>query len=69
MARQDESAPIAAMSALKEFTKQIQPNTVSELIMSVRDAVLELKQATNNSISVSAGCDLFLQRAKRLALG
>lgn len=51
--------PVAAIEALVMMLKVKQPSTSSELISLLSDATNELKSGVQNSVSLSAGCDLF----------
>lgn len=51
--------PVAAIESLLTMLKVKQPSTSSELIMLLSDATTELKASVQNSVSLSAGCDLF----------
>jgi translation initiation factor eIF-2B subunit alpha len=51
--------PVAAIESLLTMLKVKQPSTSAELIMLLSDATHELKTSVKNSISLSAGCDLF----------
>lgn len=53
--------PVAAIQTLLELLKEMQPNTSSELIAILQEAATTLKNSVSNSISLSAGCDLFLR--------
>lgn len=53
--------PVAAIQTLLELLKEMQPNTSSELIAILQEAAATLKNSVSNSISLSAGCDLFLR--------
>ncbi|KAG0682783.1 translation initiation factor eIF-2B subunit alpha [Pichia californica] len=51
--------PVAAIESLLTLLKVKQPSTSSELIRLLSDATRELKASVKNSVSLSAGCDLF----------
>lgn len=51
--------PVAAIESLLTLLKVKQPSTSSELMRLLSDATRELKAGVNNSVSLSAGCDLF----------
>ncbi|ODQ45479.1 hypothetical protein PICMEDRAFT_74238 [Pichia membranifaciens NRRL Y-2026] len=51
--------PVAAIESLLTMLKVKQPSTSSELIRLLSDATTELKASVKNSVSLSAGCDLF----------
>lgn len=51
--------PVAAIESLLTMLKVKQPSTSSELIRLLSDATRELKASVKNSVSLSAGCDLF----------
>jgi len=53
--------PVAAIQTLVELLREVQPNTSAELIDVLQDASDILKRSVSNSISLSAGCDLFLR--------
>lgn len=51
--------PLAAIEALLTLLKVEQPSTASELISLLSSATNELRTTVHNSVSLSAGCDLF----------
>ncbi|KAK9457104.1 hypothetical protein V1511DRAFT_528457 [Dipodascopsis uninucleata] len=51
--------PVAAIETLVVLLSKTEPATASELIDILAKAVTELKEGVQNSISLSAGCDLF----------
>ncbi|GMM51380.1 translation initiation factor eIF2B subunit alpha [Starmerella bacillaris] len=53
--------PVAAIQALLALLCELQPNTSAEMIDILQDAANTLKSSVSNSISLSAGCDLFLR--------
>jgi translation initiation factor eIF-2B subunit alpha len=53
--------PVAAIESLVTLLKVKQPSTSSELIRLLSDATTELKAGVKNSVSLSAGCDLFMR--------
>lgn len=55
----DMTMPIAAIESLVVLLKITQPSTSSELIKVLGEATKSLKHSFKNSISLSAGCDLF----------
>ncbi|KAJ2718679.1 translation initiation factor eIF-2B subunit alpha [Coemansia sp. Benny D115] len=61
------SSPVAAVSSLVKAIEKAHATTMLEFMMIVRNACDKLKKATNNSISLSAGCDVFLQQMLRLS--
>ncbi|KAI7831931.1 translation initiation factor eIF-2B alpha subunit [Kickxella alabastrina] len=61
------SSPVAAVSSLVRAIEEQNATTMLEFMMIVRTACEELKKATDNSISLSAGCDVFLQQMSRLS--
>ncbi|KAJ2832672.1 translation initiation factor eIF-2B subunit alpha [Coemansia sp. 'formosensis'] len=63
------SAPVAAVSSLVRLVEQQRATTMLELMKIVPEACAQLKRATHNSISLSAGCDVFLQQMGRLSQG
>ncbi|KAJ1842022.1 translation initiation factor eIF-2B subunit alpha [Coemansia sp. RSA 2703] len=61
------SSPVAAVDSLVKNIERQHATTMLEFMMIVRTACDKLKKATNNSISLSAGCDVFLQQMARLS--
>ncbi|CAJ0649399.1 15734_t:CDS:2 [Entrophospora sp. SA101] len=61
----DVSMPIAAIEALVELIKHSKATTLSEFMESLKDASQLLKSTVKNSISLSAGADLFLRFVTR----
>ncbi|KAJ2004491.1 translation initiation factor eIF-2B subunit alpha [Coemansia thaxteri] len=61
------SAPVAAVSSLVKLVERQRATTMLELMKIVPEACEQLKKATGNSISLSAGCDVFLQQMARLS--
>lgn len=57
----DITMPVAAIESLVALVKHTQPSTSSELITLLQSAASTLKKSVANSISLSAGCDLFLR--------
>lgn len=57
----DITMPVAAIESLVALVKHTQPSTSSELITLLQRATATLKKSVANSISLSAGCDLFLR--------
>lgn len=53
--------PVAAIQTLVALLREVQPNTSAELIAVLQKAAATLKGSVSNSISLSAGCDLFLR--------
>ncbi|CAG8579290.1 8895_t:CDS:10 [Funneliformis caledonium] len=61
----DMSMPIAAIESLVELIKHSKATTLSEFMESLKDASQKLKSSVRNSISLSAGADLFLRFVTR----
>ncbi|KAI8318363.1 translation initiation factor eIF-2B alpha subunit [Martensiomyces pterosporus] len=61
------SAPVAAVSSLVKIVERQRATTMSEFMKIVRNASETLKEAMHHSISLSAGCDVFLQQMSRLS--
>ncbi|CAG8439152.1 13292_t:CDS:2, partial [Acaulospora colombiana] len=61
----DVSMPIAAIESLVELIKHSKANTLSEFMESLKEANQKLKNSVRNSISLSAGADLFLRFVTR----
>ncbi|KAG9320951.1 hypothetical protein KVV02_007699 [Mortierella alpina] len=59
------SMPVAAIESLVELIKHSKATTMSEFMLSIKDASQKLKSSVRNSISLSAGCDLFLRFVTR----
>ncbi|CAI2174822.1 7616_t:CDS:2 [Funneliformis geosporum] len=59
------SMPIAAIESLVELIKHSKATTLSEFMESLKDASQKLKTSVRNSISLSAGADLFLRFVTR----
>ncbi|KAF9319160.1 translation initiation factor eIF-2B subunit alpha [Podila horticola] len=59
------SMPVAAIESLVELIKHSKATTMSEFMLSIKDASQRLKSSVRNSISLSAGCDLFLRFVTR----
>ncbi|CAN3354468.1 translation initiation factor eIF2B subunit alpha [Diutina catenulata] len=57
----DMTMPIAAIESLVTMLRAKQPQTSSELINLVRSNIAQLKSSISNSISLGAGCDLFMR--------
>ncbi|BFZ62560.1 translation initiation factor eIF-2B subunit alpha [Saitoella coloradoensis] len=55
----DLTMPVAAIEALVELLSQSQAQTISEIIDLLKQGANALKNSVSNSISLSAGCDLF----------
>lgn len=53
--------PVAAIQSLVALLAQVQPSTSAELIEVLQEASATLKNSVENSIGLSAGCDLFLR--------
>lgn len=53
--------PIAAIEALVTMLKVKNPGTAAEMINSVKSSNLELTTSIPNSISLRAGCDIFMR--------
>ncbi|CAG8445088.1 7772_t:CDS:10 [Dentiscutata erythropus] len=61
----DLSMPIAAIESLVELIKHSKATTLTEFMESLKDASQKLKSSVKNSISLSAGADLFLRFVTR----
>ncbi|KAJ2847801.1 translation initiation factor eIF-2B subunit alpha [Coemansia brasiliensis] len=61
------SPPVAAVGSLVKLIEQQSATTMLEFMMIARSACDKLKAASNNSISLSAGCDVFLKQMSRLS--
>ncbi|KAF9277217.1 translation initiation factor eIF-2B subunit alpha [Linnemannia elongata] len=59
------SMPVAAIQSLVELIKHSNATTMSEFMLSINVASQLLKSSVRNSISLSAGCDLFLRFVTR----
>ncbi|KAF9950642.1 translation initiation factor eIF-2B subunit alpha [Modicella reniformis] len=59
------SMPVAAIQSLVELIKHSKATTIAEFMLSIKDASQQLKSSVRNSISLSAGCDLFLRFVTR----
>ncbi|KAG8825027.1 translation initiation factor eIF-2B subunit alpha [Serendipita sp. 401] len=58
----DISMPVAAMQSLSELIAQTEIATMFELMEAVKDAATRLKRHySHNSVSLSAGCEVFYQ--------
>ncbi|PVF98914.1 nagb/rpia/CoA transferase-like protein [Serendipita vermifera] len=58
----DISMPVAAMQSLSELIAQTEIATMFELMEAVKEAATRLKRHySHNSVSLSAGCDVFYQ--------
>ncbi|CAG8516901.1 11194_t:CDS:2 [Paraglomus brasilianum] len=64
-ANPDIPMPIAAIESLIEFIKHSKATTLSEFMKSLEEGSESLKSSTRNSISLSAGTDLFLRFVTR----
>ncbi|AGO13231.1 AaceriAFR084Cp [[Ashbya] aceris (nom. inval.)] len=53
--------PIAAIEALVTMLKVKNPSTSAEMINAVKSSTLELTTSIPNSISLQAGCDIFMR--------
>lgn len=53
--------PVAAIESLVVLLSNTKPSTSSELIQILAEATESLKKSVKNSISLSAGCDLFMR--------
>ncbi|KAL1925021.1 uncharacterized protein VTP21DRAFT_4675 [Calcarisporiella thermophila] len=62
----DVPMPVAAIESLVEFVKQSEATTSAELMDTLKNAIQTLKSSTRNSISLSAGCDVFMQFVTRV---
>ncbi|KAI0695898.1 hypothetical protein BC835DRAFT_1344410 [Cytidiella melzeri] len=54
------SPPLAAILALSELVVNSKAGTMFELVQALNDGAEQLKQQTTNSISLNAGCELFI---------
>ncbi|KAJ1977954.1 translation initiation factor eIF-2B subunit alpha [Dimargaris verticillata] len=63
----DKSMPVAAIQSLVEYIKTHEASTMSEFVEMVKQAAQVLKQSSANSISLSAGCDIFMQLVTRMS--
>ncbi|CAG8465377.1 658_t:CDS:10 [Diversispora eburnea] len=61
----DVSMSIAAIESLAELIKHSNATTLSEFMESLKDASQKLKSSVKNSISLSAGADLFMRFVTR----
>ncbi|KAK9729757.1 translation initiation factor eIF-2B subunit alpha [Basidiobolus ranarum] len=61
----DISMPVAAILSLVEVIKHSKASTMSEFMQMLEEASLSLKTSTRNSISLSAGCDLYMRFVTR----
>ncbi|CAG8567431.1 11817_t:CDS:10, partial [Scutellospora calospora] len=61
----DVSMPVAAIESLVELIKHSKATTLTEFMESLKDASQKLKSSIRNSISLSAGTDLFLRFVTR----
>ncbi|GJJ70608.1 translation initiation factor eIF-2B subunit alpha [Entomortierella parvispora] len=59
------SMPVAAIESLVELIRHSKATTMSEFMLSIKDASQQLKSSVRNSISLSAGCDLFVRFVTR----
>jgi translation initiation factor eIF-2B subunit alpha len=57
--------PIAAIESLIELIEHSKATTLSEFMKSLEEGSESLKSSTRNSISLSAGTDLFLRFVTR----
>lgn len=53
--------PVAAIESLVVLLSNTKPSTSSELIQILAEASDSLKKSVSNSVSLSAGCDLFMR--------
>ncbi|KAH3900664.1 probable Translation initiation factor eIF-2B subunit alpha [Saccharomycodes ludwigii] len=53
--------PIAAIESLVMLLKHTQPTTSAEMINKIKEATVELTNSIPNSISLRAGCDIFMR--------
>lgn len=53
--------PIAAIEALVTLLRVENPKTAAEMINTIKSAASELTQSIPNSISLKAGCDIFMR--------
>ncbi|KAI0818592.1 hypothetical protein BC629DRAFT_1669689 [Irpex lacteus] len=54
------SPPLAAILALSELVVNSKAGTMFELVQALNDGAEQLKKRTTNSISLDAGCELFI---------
>ena len=57
----DITMPVAAIEALVQLLSETETSTSAELIQTLKEASTELKTSVDNSMSLSAGCDLFMR--------
>lgn len=57
----DMTMPVAAIEAMVALLSQEKPSTSSEVIKLLQQASTTLKNSIKNSVSLSAGCDLFMR--------
>ncbi|KAJ1651787.1 translation initiation factor eIF-2B subunit alpha [Dispira simplex] len=63
----DMSMPVAAVKALVTFIQNHPASTMVEFVEMVKAATQTLKESSANAISLSAGCDLFMQAVTRMS--
>ncbi|KAJ2157331.1 translation initiation factor eIF-2B subunit alpha [Coemansia sp. RSA 552] len=61
------SPPVAAVGSLVKLIEMQNATTMLEFMMIARSACDKLKRASRNSISLTAGCDVFLKQMSRLS--
>ncbi|CCK69263.1 translation initiation factor eIF2B subunit alpha KNAG_0C01500 [Huiozyma naganishii CBS 8797] len=61
----DMTMPIAAIEALVTLLRIRNPGTAAEMINSIKSAAAELVQSIPNSVSLRAGCDIFMRFVMR----
>lgn len=57
----DMTMPIAAIESLVTLLRVRNPETAAEMINTIKSAANELTQSIPNSISLKAGCDIFMR--------
>lgn len=57
----DITMPVAAIEALVQLLSESSTSTSAELIQTLKEASATLKASVSNSMSLSAGCDLFMR--------
>ncbi|KAH6585959.1 hypothetical protein BASA50_000902 [Batrachochytrium salamandrivorans] len=63
-ANPDMSLPVVAIKALIQFSKESQATTFAELFNNLEDASEILKSLPSHTISMMAGCDLYMRLVK-----
>lgn len=62
----DMTMPIAAIESLVTLLKVKNPETSAEMINSIKSATQELTESISNSISLRAGCDIFMRYVSKV---